>query len=80
MKREPLPATLETEISPPISRARRLAIARPSPVPPLPAGERGIHLHELVEDAPELGLGDPDPGVRHVYGDGRRPRSGGRPE
>ena len=30
----PLPASLSTQILPPISSARRLQIARPSPVPP----------------------------------------------
>ena len=34
VKREPEPTTLSKVISPPMRRARRLAIARPSPVPP----------------------------------------------
>ena len=35
VNREPLPGTLDAVIVPPMSRASRLAIARPRPAPPL---------------------------------------------
>ena len=69
VKREPLPDDAgHRDVA--AHQARQAAGDRkPQARASLPARQRLIDLNELLEDTPELGLGDADPRVRHMYGD-----------